>query len=189
MKKELKNIAEIRSGIYSQPAAFGDIIYLQGKHFSNAGKLKESLRPELKMDIKMEKHILMEGDILIASKGTKNFATLYHNKIGRAVASSTFIVVHIMDESKSILLPEFLTWAINHPKSQEYIKNNIIGTAVQSLSKKAIGNLRIPIPTLEKQKTIVTVSQLLAKEHQLKKQIENLRMQQMQRQLLISAEQ
>ena len=126
MKKELKSIAEIRSGIYAQPAAFGDIIYVQGKHFSSAGKLKELPRPELKMDVKMEKHMLMEGDILVASKGTKNFATLYRNKMGRAVASSTFIVIHIMDEFKSVLLPEFLTWAINHPKCQEYIKNNII---------------------------------------------------------------
>jgi restriction endonuclease S subunit len=189
VKKYLKDITEIRSGIYAQPAASGDIIYLQGKHFSSVGKLREPLYPELKMDDKMKKHLLTEGDILVASKGIKNFASLYHIKMGIAIASSTFIVVHIKDEFKRALLPEYLTWAINHPRSQEYIRNNTIGTAVQSLSIKALGDLQIPVPTLEKQQNIVHLSKLLGKEHLLKKQIENLRLQQMQRQLLMTAEQ
>lgn len=182
MKKKVKDIAQIHTGIYSKTINSGDVYYIQSRHFNEKRELLSSVKPELLSDPKLQNHYLIPGDILIAAKGYDNFAVLYEGKIGLAVASSTFIITRLKDQN--LILPEFLTWFINHFKTQQIIQGSAKGTALPSISKSVIGELEIPILPLNKQETILKIHKLSQKEKQIKEKMIYLQESIIQQQLL-----
>ena len=46
------------------------MVYLQAKHFDVNGQLLAALHPDLMADGISEKHLLKDGDVLFAAKGT-----------------------------------------------------------------------------------------------------------------------
>ncbi len=187
MKVKLKNIAQVQSGIFIKTDISGDVIYLQAKYFDEQGKVNTLLHPDLKLQGKIEKHLLHEGDLLFAAKGTKNFAVKYDGTIGLAVASSTFLVIRINSQYQMHVLPEFLQWFINLPVSLQTLKSGAIGTDLPSISKVVLENLEIYIPSIEKQSIIMKISELHNQEVALKRQLEYLRGIEIQQKLLKAA--
>jgi restriction endonuclease S subunit len=167
----INDIAHIQTGVYEKPKAFGEIYYVQARHFDNNRKFIESVTPDLIYDKKLEKHFLQKGDVLVAARGFDYFAVDYKGIIGPAVASSTFIVLR----PKPNILSEYLAWFINHPKTQNALNECSKGTSIQSITKNDIGDLPILIPTLYKQEVILKIESLRQQELHLKKQIELLR--------------
>ncbi len=181
---ELGQIASIQTGLFAKPVSKGDIVYLQAKHFNENGVLNSTLYPELKMENKIEKHLLKHGDVLFAAKGSKNFATWYEDKNKPAVASTSFFVIRILEEFQSKILPEFLVWILNNPNSQKFLKGKAIGTSIASISKSVLEELEISIPDEGMQELILSIIHLRKKEINLKQQIESLRELQLQNQIL-----
>ena len=128
--------------------------------------------------------MLRHGDVLFAAKGTKNFAAWYERKNIPAVASTSFFVIRVQDTYSHKILSEFLVWLINHPNAQKFLKGRALGTSMASISKTVLEELEILIPDLPTQKAILKITQLRNKEKQLKQQIETLREQQIQQQLI-----
>ena len=168
----IKDIAHIQTGIYEKPVAFGEIFYVQARHFDDNRQFLDTVTPELHFDKKLEKHFLQKGDVLVAAKGYDHFAVAYQGIAYPAVASSMFIVLRLQTPA---LLPDFLAWFINHPKTQAVLSGSAKGTALPSLNKSDIGDLIIPIPPLEKQDLILNIEKLRHQELALKKQIEALK--------------
>jgi restriction endonuclease S subunit len=186
LKTTLQNIASIQSGIYVKPDSFGNIVYLQGKHFNENGQLNTSLIPDLQLTNQTERHLLQHGDILIAAKGNKNFATVYEERNGLCVASSTFMVIRIKPNWKKKISSEFLSWYINHPNTQLWLKTNSIGSAVQSISKVTLSEMELLIPNIDKQHSILKINALKKLEQSIQKQLADLKEQYVQQLLLTS---
>ncbi len=144
------------------------------------------MEPNLKTDHITGKHFLKDGDILFAAKGTKNFAAWYETKNEPAVASTSFFVIRLQKNFYKKILPEFLVWFINHPVSQKFLKGKAIGTSMVSISKAVLGELEISIPFIKTQKAILKINNLYKEEKKLKQQIESLREQQIQQQIINS---
>lgn len=163
MVPKLTNIASITTGVYQKLSPSGDTLYLQGKHFDEDGNLRKDaiLSQELFLDDKLERHLLEDGDVLIMAKGENNRACMYTHDIGQAVASSTFFVVRIKDR---LILPAFLQWFLNTPKIQKRLSELARGTHIRSLSKKALVDLEISIPTMEAQEKILMINELWQRE-------------------------
>ncbi len=174
MKKSLKYIAELQSGIYIKPDIHADILYLQAVHFDKSGQFDNVVAPQLKLNHKIEKHLLQKDDILFAAKGIQNFAVVYNIDIGQAVASSSFIVIRIKPAFQLAINPNYLAWYINHNKKTELLQQQKIGTTVPSISIKQLREMEIIIPQIKKQNEIIYVQQLHDREKQLKVQLENL---------------
>lgn len=172
-------IAEIKTGIFAKPGLEGEVVYLQARHFDKFGDLQSSLKADLRQNDVMAKHLLRNGDILFAAKGWKNFATVYRGDFP-AVASTTFFVLRIRE---SDVLPEFLVWLLNDPKTKERLKGQATGSAMVSISKSVLGNLEINIPSVEKQRQVLEVSHLMKKENEIRLKIAELRQQQIQQQI------
>jgi len=172
------------SGIYTKPDVDGDVYYVQAKHFNNDGEFDFSVKPELRLEGKIERHLLRAGDVLLAAKGSDNFAVQYRGLIKKAVASSIFIVIRIKDQSK--VLPEFLTWYLNHPQTQLFFKDQSKGSAIPSISIGSIEDLEIFIPPIDKQRTILSISELSKKEKQIRQQLVSIRENYIQQQLFNS---
>lgn len=177
----LGEITNIFSGIYTKPDIEGDVFYIQARHFGKDGIFDATVKPDLLCTDKLTKHLLKTGDILLASKGVNNFAVAYNENIGKAVASSMFLVIRI---NQTKILPEFLTWYLNHPLAQNYFINCSKGTALPCITKAIVENLEINIPTLEKQRLILKIQALRLKEKQIKAHIEDLKETQIQHQLI-----
>ncbi len=168
MKTTLKHIATIQTGVFAKPVQKGEIVYLQAKHFDENGGLIETLYPDLNADNRIEKHVLKKGDVLFAAKGTKNFAAWYNNDSISAVASTSFFVIRLKEKN---VLPGYLTWFLNHPRTQLLLKAHARGTSIASISKVVLSDLEIPIPDIQKQKLILKIFKLRNKEKKLKQQI------------------
>jgi restriction endonuclease S subunit len=181
LKTTLKHIASIQTGVFAKPIHKGEIVYLQAKHFDENGQLLSTLHTDLKADGISNKHLLKHGDVLFAAKGTKNFAAIYENQNNPAVASTSFFVIRMTDKK---VLSEYLAWFLNSSSAQTLLKRQALGTSIPSISKQVLEELEIPVPGIKKQKLILTIYQLGNKEKNLRKQIETLRKQQIQQQII-----
>jgi restriction endonuclease S subunit len=180
----LKHIAFIQTGLFAKPIKEGQIVYLQAKHFDENGILRSYLYPDLKAETISEKHVLQFGDIIFAAKGTKNFAAIYEIKNLPAVASTSFFVIRLNENFKNKILPEFLTWYINQPITQNYLKSQAVGSAIVSISKSVLEEMDLPIPNVQQQKMILKISQLRNIEKTLKQQIDVLREKLIQQEII-----
>jgi restriction endonuclease S subunit len=181
LKTHLKNITYIQTGLFAKPGGAGELVYLQAKHFDENGHLHAVLHPDLTAEGISEKHLLNEGDVLFAAKGTKNFAAVFENHNEPSVASTSFFVIRPTDKK---LLPQYLAWVLNSQTTQTLLKGQAIGTAIPSISKQVLENLEIAIPNIEKQKVILQITKLRNKEKSLKREIETLREKQIQQQII-----
>lgn len=181
MKTLIKYITNIQTGLFAKPAGIGELVYLQSKHFDEYGQLHSVLHPDLPAEGISEKHLLRDGDVLFAAKGTKNFAAVFENHNEPSVASTSFFVIRLTDNK---VLPQFLTWFLNNPTTQTLLKAQAIGTSIPSISKQVLENLEIPVPDIKTQKAIIEISKLRNREKSLKQQIETLRERQIQQQII-----
>ena len=181
MKTLIKDITNIQTGLFAKPTDKGEVVYLQSKHFDENGKLQGELHPDLLANSISEKHLLKDGDVLFAAKGTKNFAAIYKNQNPAAVASTSFFVLRPTYEK---ILPEYLSWFLNHPETQILIKDKARGTAIPSIRKTVLEDLEISIPSIEKQMTVIRLSALLRIETELRMRILQQRKQLIEQQMI-----
>jgi restriction endonuclease S subunit len=177
----IKDITNIQTGLFAKPSGIGELVYLQSKHFDEYGKLHSVLHPDLVAEGISEKHLLKDGDVLFAAKGTKNFAAVFENHNEPSVASTSFFVIRPTDKK---LLPQYLAWVLNNHTAQTLLKGQAIGTSIPSISKQVLENLEIAVPSIEKQKAILQITKLRNKEKFLKQKIETLREKQIQQQIM-----
>jgi restriction endonuclease S subunit len=177
----INKIATIHTGIYAQTSSDGQLYYIQARHFGQNRKFIETVKPELTFDKKLEKHILQTTDVLVAAKGYDRFAIACSGLPQTAVASSMFIVLRITQ--MDMLLPEYLAWFINHPKTQSILSGSSKGTALPSVSKNDIGSLEILVPSVEKQKSVLKVYGLFQKERDLRLKLDALITSKIQQQI------
>ena len=180
MNTKLSNIVHFQSGIYEKPNINADTFYLQTVHFSRSGTFDRTVKPQLKLNNKLEKYLLKEGDLLFAAKGLNNFAVVYHTGIGKAVASSSFIVIKIDEKEKQRILPDYLAWFITHHKQLKIMHEQKLGTTIPSINMKQLAELEIDIPPVAVQKKIVAIHQLREKEKKLTVSIEKWKDKQIQ---------
>lgn len=187
--KKLDQIVTIHSGIYAQPSPEGNAKYLQGKWFDEYGNLSDVIKPELKLDARLEKHLLYDGDILFAAKGTRNYAVVYRQEWGLAIASSTFMVIKIKENMRHHLDPEYLAWFINHPSTQMKLQDMARGSFIQSITKDNLKEVFVNFPNLETQHAILQVHELYVKKKRLEQRLYELNGQLVEGQLMNIAKQ
>jgi restriction endonuclease S subunit len=168
LKNKLKELAHIQTGVFAKTVAKGDVAYLQPKYYNETGQLITKLEPDLNSLGVSEKHILKQGDVLFAAKGSKNFATHFDLEEISAAASTSFFVIRIYDKS---ILSEYLTWYLNHPTTMKILKSFARGTSVPSISKDVLNDLEITVPSIERQKLIFSIDNLRKKERKIQRHL------------------
>ena len=182
MQKKVQNIATIRSGAYIKGEPEGEVCYLQVNDYNKTENRFFLPKPSLELNAKTQKHLLLEGDIVLAAKGTSNFCVVFHEEMGKAVASSSFLVISIIDNS--IISPDYLCWFLNREDTLAFFKANAVGSAMPSISKTLIEEYEISIPHIQIQKKIVEISRLQQQEQWLYRRISVLRSHLTQQQLI-----
>ena len=155
---KLKDIAEIRSGIFLNSSPTGTISYLQMKHIMMDSPEKISAMVEYKP--RMESNMLRRGDLLFAGKGTTYLCKIFNLDI-KAVASTTLYTIRLHSDSIS---SEYLCWYLNLPNIVNEIKASQIGSSTPLIHKSTLENIEIPIPDHNTQKKVVEISELQKQE-------------------------
>ncbi|GAB5527395.1 MAG: hypothetical protein Roseis2KO_52670 [Roseivirga sp.] len=186
MKHNLEEIAILTSGVYLKPGINPDCLYLQAVHFDEFGKPDLRLKPQVKVEGKSEKHLLCHGDVLFVAKGVHNFAVCYHENQGRAVASSSFIVVRIKPSFAEIIDSAYLAWYLSVAPEIHKDHQKQLGTTIPSVSIKKMSKLEVKIPSKKKQHLIVKIHELRNQEKALMQTLEKLREMKIQQMLLES---
>lgn len=182
MRIRIKDIAIIRSGAYIKEAMERNVFYLQVSDFSREDDAFILSKPLLELNAKTESHLLLEGDIVFAAKGMSNFGVVYKEEMGKAVASSSFLVIRITDYD--LVLPDYLCWILNREDTLAFFKINAAGSSIPSISKTLIEEYIVDIPPVNIQKRIVEVARLQQREQQLYQSIATLRNKLVQKQLI-----
>lgn len=164
MTLQIKDITSIQSGIYLKEILEGDAIYLQIKDFEDGQLAAKHLRKTVIVSEKSTKHLLEEGDLLFAAKGTSNFCVKYTAEIGNAAASSAFFVLKV---NNNIVLPDFLAWFLNLPDTLALLRSQAVGTGTPSITKRMLEELSLNLPEIQTQKKIVEFSYLQKRESEL----------------------
>ena len=160
---KLNNIATIQTGVFAKTAPNPDALYLQQSDFDSRGELRDTAQPTIATD--NPKHLLAAGDLLLASKGNNNMCVIVPRIEQKCVASPSFLVIRLHD--KSAILPEFVAWYLNLPTTQNTLAVQARGTSIMSISKATLGDLEIPVPSVERQKKYIELSKLQKRELQL----------------------
>ena len=170
---KLNNIATIQTGVFTKTTPNPDALYLQQSDFDSRGELRDTAQPTIATD--NPKHLLAAGDLLLASKGNNNICVIVPEIEQKCVASPSFLVIRLRD--KSAILPEFVAWYLNLTTIQTALAAQARGTSIMSISKAALGELEIPIPSIDKQKKYIELSKLQKREQELYKAIAEKRKQ------------
>jgi restriction endonuclease S subunit len=75
------------------------------------------------------------------------------------------------------VLPQYLNWYINQPPAQAFLASHAKGTAQKMISKDALEDLEVFVPSLERQRAIVEVAALAEQEQNLMKKLAEKRRQ------------
>lgn len=160
---KLRDIATIQTGVFAKSAFTPNALYFQQSDFDDYGVFKNIIQPSISVD--NTKHLLNEGDLLLASKGSNNICVMVPKTEQNCVASPSFLVIRL--HNKNDILPEYVAWYINLPMIQKSLATQSRGTSIMSISKATLSELEIPIPVVEKQKKYIVLFQLQKKEQEL----------------------
>jgi hypothetical protein len=160
-RHKVKEIAEVSSGLYLQAAAYGNVACLQARDFGEDGLLIDPPR-NYTLTIRQEKNLLVEGDVLLSTKGTQNSAYLFPVSAHPAVAGTAFTVLRLRKWSG--LMPGFLCWWLNSSEARRILRPWTQGTDIPSISKETVENLEVPIPPLDRQALILKIQTLADQE-------------------------
>lgn len=163
----LDNLAEIRSGfpfrgrVEHDPA--GNMRVLQIRDLRRNADLSAK---DLPLFLVPDSHMvqpLQPDDIVLPARGDFRQAIRFALP-EPTIASSHLHTVHV---SRPDVLPAWLCWALNQPEPQHAMQNEARGTAMPLLTRRSLGAISIPVPTLATQRKIVELHELGQREQEL----------------------
>lgn len=160
-RKILSDIAEIRFGINARTQSQGDVLCLQGKDFDDLGELNATAFSYIDENQCKDTDLLQHGDVLFAAKGSRNYAVTWNDQLPKAVASSTFFVMRMLDKN---VLPEYLAWYLMSAHAARHFEKNIKQATVRSVSKSDFENLQIKVPAVSRQEAIIKLHKIYLKD-------------------------
>ncbi|MCD4655579.1 restriction endonuclease subunit S [bacterium] len=172
MKQKLETIASIymghpfRSRIERIPGA--DIPVIQMRDLTKDNYIDCHDLANVNMDKINSIHRVEKGDLLFRSRGQNWNIAIFQDELSGVLLAAPLLRVRLLTDQ---ILPEYLWWYINQPRTQTYFARNVRGTTQMMISKNVLAHLEVFLPSLEKQKAIVNITRLYLREEQLQKQL------------------
>lgn len=116
----------------------------------------------INMEAMKEHHLAQRGDLVFRSRGSLTTAAVLLEDPGKAVVTAPLLRIRVT--KKDLVLPEYLNWYISQRDAQIFLTSRAKGTVQKMISKQAIEDLEVALPSLEKQKNIVELAMLIARE-------------------------
>jgi restriction endonuclease S subunit len=138
----------------------GDVFVLQAKDIIQGQDIQDTknLTP-IDFTGTRTASFLKKNDVLVVSRGTGigSFrSTVFNLENTNIIASSSVLIIRIKNKE---ILPEYLSIYINSQEGQNKILETVVGSYIQAISRKKFDEeMKIPIPTLQKQKALIELN-------------------------------
>lgn len=174
--KKLGELAEIRTGYpfrgRIERAEDGNCLLVQmGDVRASVGDVVD-VQTRVAVPDGSGKHVLRHGDVLFVGRGIRNEAATFVGVSGDTIAAPHLFVLRTQNQ---LALPDYLTWFLNTPETQEEIRAMRRGSAIPFVPMTALARLVVPVPSIESQKNIAGIQRLSLQEQQLLGQIKERR--------------
>ncbi len=179
MKKKLKEITSVQMG-YSfrsriEASEGGGVAVIQMKDLLDDNTVGCDGLVRINMDAMKKHHLAQRGDLVFRSRGHVTTAAILLDNPGKAVVAAPLLRIRVTRPDR--VLPEYLNWYISQRDAQIFLISRAKGTVQKMISKQAIEDLEVALPSLEKQKNIVELATLSAREQTLLQQLSDKREQ------------
>jgi hypothetical protein len=94
------------------------------------------------------KAFLRPGDIILSTRGGRNFPYYIEDRAEHVVCSPHFFVIRV---KRGAILPQFLVWQMSQKPAQGYFAAGATGSYILNLKREVVENLPIAIPPLAEQ--------------------------------------
>ena len=168
MKKRLKDIADFRIGYQFRgrvnPDPVGTVRVIQIKDIDSADlQIRLTDLATVTID-RPEPHLIRQGDVLFLSRGHRLYAVVVPDVEPNTIATGYFFVLR---PNAHAVRPEYLAWSINQPEFQEALRPFRRGSHMPMVSRADVENLQIQLPSLEIQRRILKLNELLNEDRRL----------------------
>jgi len=169
MKKKLKEITSVQMG-YSfrsriEASEDGGVAVIQMKDLLDDNTVGCDDLVTINMEAMKDHHLAQRGDLVFRARGHVTTAAVLLEDPGVAVVAAPLLRIRVTKPDK--VLPEYLNWYISQRDAQIFLTSRAKGTVQKMISKQAIEDLEVALPSLEKQKNIVEMAMLSAREQTL----------------------
>lgn len=166
MKAKIKDIARVQMG-YSfrsrlEATTSGNISIIQMKDLAQDNIVDCSSLTKIDSKNIKNHHYAKKDDLVFRSRGHITTSAIIRNKPEKTIIASPLIRIRITQPAK--VLPEYLNWYIGQRDAQIYLASRAKGTVQKMISKQAVEDLEFSLPSLKKQKMIVTIALLSTQE-------------------------
>lgn len=167
-KLYLRQLVSITAGFAPKAGAQSDTCeLLQLANFDDEGVLLPDLsRTNISLTEVPQHHRLKTGDVLLAAKGARLFATHVEADWLPATAATTFLVLRLTTDT---CLPKFLALWLNQPATRSALRSRLSATSVPTLNKRDVLELPLPgyLPPLLTQQHLIELNHLRLEEKRL----------------------
>jgi len=169
MKMKIKKLATVQMG-YSfrsrlEASEGGGVAVIQMKDLLEDNTVGCDGLVKIDMEAVKEHHLARKGDLIFRSRGLVTTSAVLLEDPGRAVVAAPLLRIRVTKPDR--VLPEYLNWYISQRDAQIFLTSRARGTVQKMISKQAIEDLEVALPSLEKQKNIIELASLIAREQTL----------------------
>lgn len=169
MRIKLYELATVQMG-YSfrsrlETSEGGKVTVIQMKDLLDNNTVDCDCLDRIDMEAMKEHHLAQIGDLIFRSRGSLSAAAILLEDPGKAVVAAPLLRIRVMNSNK--VLPEYLNWYISQRDAQIFLTSRAKGTVLKMISKHAVENLEILLPSIDRQKSIVELATLTAREQTL----------------------
>ena len=169
MKMKIKKLATVQMG-YSfrsrlEVSEGGGVVVIQMKDLLDNNTVGCGNLVKVDMDAVKEHHLARKGDLIFRSRGHVTTAAILLEDPDKAVVAAPLLRIRVTKPDK--ILPEYLNWYISQRDAQIFLTSRAKGTVQKMISKQAIEELEVSLPSLEQQKNIVSLASLSAREQEI----------------------
>ena len=102
---------------------------------------------------------LKNDDVLLVARGLKAGAfrsAVFKSEALNVIASASVVIIRVYS---SDVIPEYVSLYLNSKEGQDALAGIVTGSYIGALPRKELEKIKIPIPSLEKQRTLLSLYQ------------------------------
>jgi restriction endonuclease S subunit len=164
LKKIAALTTSIKYGPHFKTVYSGSVRYLKAQHFDGNNGLSEIDDSYADPTAKLEPHLLNEGQLILAGKGNRHLAWAYRTAAGPCIASSLFYVLSVRTE---VVDPRFLALLLNSASCVRALTAIAKGASVPVIPKRELTNLKVNVPSKERQQRAIRLHELQTRRREL----------------------
>ena len=146
---------QFRKGVGNEVPA-GDLVHvIQLRDLNNGALNPECLERVLIKSA--EKYLVKPDDVLFLARGQRFTATHVTEVQEQTIAVHFFLILRV--RQPELILPQYLAWSLNHPKTQDYLMTRARQTHIPFVSTSEVKTLQVAIPPVSAQQKIIDLDE------------------------------